>query len=196
MRYDNVGGRVGVGVELNAGRRTPPIRMSIDRLNIVDDLSAAFRFPRTGSIGAGERIPAVLTVRNDSAHTIRFRKRGYSSTGVSMRVISPRRHDGRFYPAEKLLGRSPVGLPSLSDIDFVDDRDAGRRAATIVLPPGEVFTRELPLEEAYDFKAGTQYEVTLWSMFSFYVAEKDGPYAEYNPIRVEATGTGRFEIVP
>ena len=169
-----------------ANKKTEPVELIVEELDVIKKIRATFNFPRSGNILKNEHIPIILTVQNNSEYAIQFPRRGVTDSLVSIRVKrkEPSRDAGFFYPIEKLKG------------SMKNTYNWGRAASVppIVLQPGERFEQELSLEEAYEFWGPGQYEVTFSTALALVVSEKNGKFTAYCPIRLPVIATEYFNV--
>ena len=169
-----------------ANKKTEPVELIVEELDVIKKIKAVFNFRRSGDISKDTQVPIILTVQNNSKHKIQFPRRGVRDAYVSISVKCqepPRRADF-FYPIEKLKGL------------LKNKYNWGRAASVppIILRPGEHFEQELSLEEAYEFWGSGYYEVTFSTVLALRVGEKNGKYAAFCPIRFPVVGTEHFNI--
>jgi len=86
------------------GNRTQQLPLIVEKDEIFNEVSAAFRFESSGLIQAGTSVPVVFSVTNNSPFPIRFPKRGVMMEGISLSVSreKPAYRSDFFYPWEKL----------------------------------------------------------------------------------------------
>jgi len=177
-----------------AKKKTKPVELRVEELDIMNQVIAKFDFRRSGEISKDVRIPVILTVQNNSKYVIQFPKRGVDGANISLRVIrdEPPRHASFFYPVEKLRSSFKEGIPRIS-YDIYDWRIAPR-VPSVVLKPGEHFEQELSLEDAYEFWGSGQYKVTFSTTIDILVGKENGKFAAFCPIRLPVVGTEHFNI--
>ena len=170
-----------------ANKKTEPVELIVEELDVIKKIKATFNFQRSGNISKGEHIPIILTVQNNSKHVIQFPRRGVSDAYVSIRVKrqEPSMESAFFYPIERLKGT------------LKNTYNWGRAVSVppIVLQPGERFEQELSLEKAYELWGPGQYEVTFSTALALVVGEKNGKFATYCPIRLSIVATENFRVI-
>ncbi|MHC4545041.1 MAG: hypothetical protein ACYTDW_11650 [Planctomycetota bacterium] len=169
-----------------ANKKTEPVELIVEELDVIKKIKAAFNFRRSGDISKDNRVPVIMTVQNNSKHKIQFPRRGVSDAYVSISVKCqepPRRADF-FYPIEKLKG------PLKNKYNW------GRAASVppIILRTVEHFEQELSLEDAYEFWGSGHYEVTFSTVLALRVGEENGKFAAFCPIRFPVACTEHFNI--
>jgi hypothetical protein len=171
-----------------AGKKTKPVELVVEKNSILDQLQTEFRFERSGSITMDTSIPVVFSVQNNSEYPIVFPKRGTMGDGIGVAVDrqEPRFGMQSFYPFEKLA--QPGSVPKTYNWDSADSVESVR------LGPGERFEQRFLLEDAYEFDLPGHYEVSFNTLLLVIVGEKDGPFADYCPIRLVAKGEATFEV--
>lgn len=169
-----------------AGEKTPPVKLIVERSDILDQIKAEFRFEREGTVTKATQVPVVLTVQNGSEATIRFPQRGAMMEGVSLRIIcdEPAFHSDFFFPWEK-LSQSNI-MPDTYTWDVASE------VLSVVLRPGEHFEQRFLLEDAYSFDRAGNYEITFGTVLSILAGEKNGQFADLCPIRVPVTASAKF----
>lgn len=177
-----------------AEKKTKPVELRVEELDIMNQVIAKFDFRRSGEISKDVRIPVILTVQNNSKHVIQFPRRGFTSAYVSIRVEQeePARRADFFYPVEKLRG---LLRKDVSGISFdIYNWHIAPRVPSVVLKPGEHFEQELSLEDAYEFWGSGQYKVTFSTTIDILVGKENGKFAAFCPIRLLVVGTEHFNI--
>jgi hypothetical protein len=169
--------------------KTPPVNLNVERNEIADQIKAQFLFPETRSLTPGDQVPVVLSVQNNSRHTIRFAKRGSIEESISLRVVSeePYATSEFFYPREKLDGASTSAPAGYSW------RNASE-VPSVVLRPGEHFEQRLLLNHAYAFEKPGYFQVTFSTVLAVLVGERDGEFRDLCPIRLPAEERARFVV--
>jgi hypothetical protein len=170
------------------GRRTERLPLIVERDEISNQVSAAFRFERSGPIKTGVRVPVIFSVTNDSPFRIRFPQRGVMMEGVSVSVVrdEPTYRSDFFYPWEK-LSQFPLSPDTYT-------WGVAPKLPSITLEPGKRFEQRLSLEDAYRFEQPGNYKVTFSTAVSILVGEQDGPFADLCPIRIVADKTEAFSV--
>jgi len=171
-----------------AGEKTPPVELTVERNEILDQIKAEFRFEREGAIMRGSQVPVVLAVQNDSQAIIRFPQRGAMMEGVSLRIVrkEPAFQTDMFFPWEK-LSHSSV-LPDTYTWDVASD------IPSVVLQPGEHFEQHFLFDDAYSFDRAGEYEIKFGTVLSVLVGDKNGPFADLCPIRLPVTTSAKFVL--
>jgi HEAT repeat protein len=170
-----------------ANKKTEPVELIVEELDVLRKIKATFDFQRAGNISKGEHIPIILTVQNNSKHVIQFPRRGVSDALVSIRVKrqEPSMESGFFYPIERLKGT----------LKNTYNWDRAASVPPIVLGPGERFEQKLWLEKAYELWGPGEYEVTFSTVLALFVGEKNGKFAAYCPIRLSIVTTENFRVI-
>lgn len=170
-----------------AGEKTAPLELVVQQSEIAAQVKAQFRFEREGAIAKSTHVPIVLTVDNSSQTTIRFPQRGAMMEGISLEIVrkEPASHWALFFPWKKLSYTSI--MPDTYSWDCPE-------IPSVTLKPGEHFQQHLLLEDAFSFDRAGDYQVTFATIFSVLVGEKDGPFADFCPIRIPAIGSASFVV--
>ena len=171
-----------------AGEKTPPVELTVERNEILDQIKAEFRFERNGAMTKDTQLPVVLAVQNGSQAIIRFPQRGAMMEGVSLRIVrkEPAFQSDLFFPWEK-LNHSSV-MPDTYT------RDVASEVPAVVLRPGEHFEQRFLLEDAYSFDRAGDYEIQFGTVLSVLVGEKNGRFADLCPIRLPVTARAKFVL--
>src|SRR5260370_15566492 len=166
-----------------SGEKTPPVELTVEQSEILDQIKAEFRFERDGAITKGTRVPVVLAVQNGSQAIIRFPQRGAMMEGVSLKIVrkEPASQSALFFPWEKLSNSSV--MPDTYTWDVASE------VPSVVLQPGEHFEQRFLLENAYAFEQAGEYEVSFGTVLSVLVGEKNGPFGDLCPIRLPVTAS-------
>lgn len=175
-----------------ANKKTKPVELIVQKLDIMKQIVAKFDFRESGEISKDARIPIILTVQNNSAYVIQFPRRGVSDAYISIRVEREEPVHGAdlFYPIDKLIGSLKEDV---SRISFdIYNWDVAAKVPSVILKPGEHFEQELSLEEAYEFWGPGQYKVTFSTTLALLVGKKDGKFAAFCPIRFPVISTEHF----
>jgi hypothetical protein len=186
-----------------AGQRTAPAFISVEDVPILSKIKTNFTFGHSPQAAAPLNIhlptteTVTLTVHNGSNQTLRFPRLGGGITRLV--AVSIRRVDGSyvsdsFYPDEQLSGsKSWVGTIAYDRFTW----DIVREVPTITLQPGKTFRQKLSLQAAFDeakenlpLNSG-EYKVSFATVLQILVGAKDGPWADFSPMRisVEAVAT-------
>lgn len=160
------------------GQRTERLPLTIEKNEISNQVSASFQFEKSGAIQVGTPIPVVFRVKNDSPFPIKFPQRGVMMEGVYVRVArdKPAYRSDLFYPWQK-LSQFPLSPDTYA-------WDVAAKLPSVTLEPGKRFEQRLALEDAYQFEQAGNYEVTFSTVVSILVGDKDGPFADFCPIRI------------
>jgi len=62
----------------------------------------------------------------------------------------------------------------------------------VTVPAGGSADRNLALQSAYAFRDGHEYEVTISTVLTVFVGERDDADAQLFPLRIPVSGTTRF----
>lgn len=175
-----------------ANKKTKPVELIVQKLDIMKQIVPKFDFRESGEISKDARIPIILTVQNNSAYVIQFPRRGVSDAYISIRVEreDPVQRADFFYPIDKLIGSLKEDVSRISFDTY--NWEVAAKVPSVILKPGEHFEQELSLEEAYEFWGPGQYEVTFSTTLALLVGKKDGKFAPFCPIRFPAISTEHF----
>jgi len=170
------------------GERTGPVELIVRDNEVVHQITASFKFAKTGTIGIDTPVPVTLTVSNDSPYTIRFPKRGVMTEGIGVEVRrrEPPSSSGNFYPWEE-LAQSRISFDTYN-------WEAAQEMPSVTLLPGEHFAQTFLLDHAFKFTESGEYSVSFSTAFSVLVGEKDGPLARACPVRLNAEGHADFLV--
>jgi len=171
-----------------AGERTVPVELIVHTNEIIQQIEATFRFQKTGNIPIVSSVPVTFSVTNNSPYTIQFPRRGVMMEGISLSVVrrEPPFRSDLFYPWEEL---------SQSQISFDRfDWDAATKLPSVTLPPGGHFEQDLFVDHAFKFDQLGTYEVTISTVMSTLVGQKDGDFANLCPVRLIAEAKRVFVV--
>jgi hypothetical protein len=170
------------------GESTQRLPLIVEKNEISNQVTASFRFEKSGPIKMGDPIPVVFRVTNDSPFPIRFPQRGVMMEGVSLSVVrdKPAYRSDFFYPWEKLR-QFPLSPDTYT-------WDVAAKLPSITVEPGKRFEQRLTLNDAYEFEQPGNYAVTFSTVVSVPVGDQDGPLADLCPIRVAADKTEVFYV--
>ena len=177
-----------------ANKKTEPVELIVEELDVIKKIKATFDFRRSGDISKDTHVPVILTVQNNSKNQIHFPRRGVSDAYISIRVEreKPARMADFFYPLDKLRDSLKKDV-SKTSFDIYNWNVAAK-VPPIILKPGEHFEQELSLEDAYKFWGPGQYNVTFSTTLALLIGEKNGKFAAFCPIRFPVAGTEHFNI--
>jgi len=170
------------------GNRTQQLPLIVEKDEIFNQVSAAFRFESSGLIQAGTSVPVVFSVTNNSPFPIRFPKRGVMMEGISLSLSreKPAYRSDFFYPWEK-LSQFPLSPDTYT-------WEVAAKLPSITLEPGKRFEQRLLLEDAYHFDQAGDYKVTFSTAVSILVGDQNGPFADLCPIRIIAKKSENFSV--
>jgi hypothetical protein len=172
-----------------AGEKTEPVKMIVEKNDVIDQITAGFHFDRSGMIKMSDPVRVILTVNNNSKSTIRFPQRGAMDEGISVSVRrgEPGLRAEFFYPWEKLS--NPRTMPG-----FTYTWSGASQVPSVVVNPGQHFEQQLSLKDAYSFDRAADYEVTFGTVLSVLVGRENGQFSNLCPIRLLATGSAKFVV--
>jgi hypothetical protein len=171
-----------------SGRQTERVPLIVAADDVLHDIDATFEFEKSGSIIAGDNVPVVLRVTNNSRFPIRFPQRGAMAEGISISVRrdSPAYRSDFFYPWDKLAQSTVIPLTFTWDVADM--------LPSITLSPGGHFEQKLTLEDVYQFEEPGTYSITFATVLSVLLGDKRGPYADFSPLRIVAEDTQTFVV--
>lgn len=181
-------GRYVVSFEF-AGRKTADQAFEIVENPLLRSIEARFVFYDIGSGGIHARA-ASLHVENRTGRVLRYAKLGLYGSEVWLNVKE-------FQPPSTVSVSVPrSALPRASEIPSFsfEKLDWGNRAKwpMIALPDGGSADREIALQSAYSFRDGREYEVTIGTVLTVFVGERDDPDAQLFPLRIPVSASERF----
>ena len=107
------------------------------------------------------------------------------SISLEISLKEPPSHWALFYPWEKLSHTNV--MPDTYSWDSPE-------IPSVTLKPGEHFEQHFLLQDAFSFGRPGDYQVTVATVFSVLVGEKDGAFAGVCPIRIPATGSANLVV--
>jgi len=203
----NIRGGAGLGEEPQPGKyllvfeilgqKTAPVELYVQDFDISSFVEAAFVINNSKKYSIDEKIPFELRVINKSNDVIKFQALGF--IGASLDVFFQDEKGGTAsvpYPHDKLIDdQFKNGDYSLHKDIY--DWEASEFMPTIRLNPGEVYKRDLWLNDVYQFFLPSlgMYKVTLSTVLTILIGDKGGKYNDFCPIRVPVKAVADFEIV-
>jgi len=171
-----------------AGEKTPPVELIVERSDILDQINVELRFDREEIVTKAAQVQVVLKVQNGSESTIRFPHRAAMMEGASLRIVrkEPAFRSDLFFPSEK---------PSQSNL--MPDTytwDVASEATSVLLQPGEHYEHHSLLNGVHSFDRAGDYEITIATVLSVLVGEKNGRFADLCPIRLPVTASAKFVL--
>lgn len=176
-----------------AGRKTEPVELFIEKLDILDGISAEFLFSKSGEIEKPEDVSVTLNVTNNTEYPVRIPFLGMTGTHISVRVDGGEPPSGShfFYPPEK--------FPGYSVKTFVNKYDWHWETLTKVpfftIKPGENFSLKLSLADVYQFNRSGEYEVTFSTTLLLFIGKENGKFAHVCPIRLPVVSAETFTLI-
>ncbi|MGA2588982.1 MAG: hypothetical protein ABSH32_03630 [Bryobacteraceae bacterium] len=184
-----VPGRYVVSFEC-AGQRTGDQTFEIVPNPFSGSIEARWVFFDTKSGGGLHARGAVLHIENKTGRVLRFAKPGLSGSEVflDVRQFQPALSESTFVPQSALLRADEI--PSFS-FDRLEWSDLSSWPMITVPDRGSV-DRSLMLQSAYSFRDGQEYEVTISSVLTLFIGERDDADAQLFPLRIPVSVTARF----
>jgi hypothetical protein len=179
-------GRYVVSFEF-AGQKTADQQFEIVPNSILGSIDARWSFEpaRVNYSGA-----VLLHVENNSGRVLRFAKPGLMGSEVSLhvRTLQTLYSEDTFVPQSAIL--QPDEIPSIS-FDRID-WETQSKWPMITLPAGGSGERKLALRSIYPFRDGQEYEMTISTVLTVFVGERDDSDAQLFPLRIPVSATARF----
>jgi hypothetical protein len=176
-----------------AGQKTSPYSFTVEDIPILKEITGEFMFPSPLLQGSPDA-SVMLTVRNHSSQTIRFPYRGvmFEHVWVGLNKTTGEKWSSFFaVPEPVLLKAAGIERSTIAEDRF--SWTLAGRVPTIVLAPGDIYRLELPLNAVLAGHGGSQpipdseYDVRLSTIVQMLVGQRDGPWADLSPIRLNIT---------
>jgi hypothetical protein len=182
-------GRYVVSFEF-AGQKTADQTFEVIPNPFAGRIEAHWIFVHTKSGGDVHSRGVLLHIENRTGRVLHFGKPGLSGSEVWVHVkqFQPPSSDHTFIPSSALLQADEI--PSFS-LDRLDWRNQSRWPMIAVPIDGSV-DRNLVLDAAYPFRGGQEYEVTLSTVLTVFVGERDDADAQLFPLRIPVSESVRF----
>jgi hypothetical protein len=147
-------------------------------------------FVDTKSGGGIHARSVLLDVENRTGRVLRFAKPGLGGSEVwlHVRTFQPPSFDSTFVSQSALLRADEVPEFSLEKLDWSNQS----RWPMITWPLGESANRAVDLQSAYPFRDDQEYEITISTVLTFFVGERDDSAAELFSLRMPVSATAHF----
>jgi hypothetical protein len=182
-------GRYVVSFEF-AGQRTGDQTFEIVPNPFSRSIVARWVFLDTKSGGDIHERGALLHIENKTDRVLRFAKPGLLGSEVWLLVREPQppSSESTFVPQSALLRADEAPSYSLDRLDWSNQSSW----PMVTVPAGGSVDRNLVLQSAYSFRVGLEYEVTIDTVLTVFVGERDDADAQLFPLRIPVGETARF----
>jgi hypothetical protein len=181
-------GRYVVSFEF-AGQRTADQSFEIVPNRVFSGIGARWLFIDTNSGGIHTR-GASLHLENKSGRVLRVAKPGSMGSEVWLRVktFQPPTSESTFVPRSAMLRADEIPSTFFDKLDW----DNQSKWPMITVPGGGAVDRNLRLQSVYSFRDGQEYEITIGTVLTVFVGERDDSDAQMFPLRIPVSETARF----
>jgi hypothetical protein len=182
-------GRYVVSFEF-AGQQTADQSFEIVPNPFSTRIGAHWIFVDTKSGGSVHARSAFLQVQNQTDRLLRFAKPGLADSEVwlDVKTFQPPSMESTFVPQSALLRTDEIPSFSFDRLEWSNQS----RWPMMSVPPGDSAERMLDLQSAYRFRDGQEYEVTISTVLTAFVGEREDSGAGLFPLRMPVSGTARF----
>ena len=182
-------GRYVVSFEF-AGQRTAEQTFEVIPNPFAQGIEARWIFVDTKSGGEVHSRGVLLHIENKTGRELQFAKPGLSGSEVWLHVkqFQPPYSKSTFIPQSALLQADEVPSFTLDTLDWSNRA----RWPMVIVQDGRSVDRGLAFQSAYPFHDGQEYEVTISTVLTVFVGERDDADAQLFPLRIPTSGTARF----
>jgi hypothetical protein len=173
-----------------AGQRTADESFEVVANPFSSSIRAKWTLVDTNAGGSVHARPALLHVENGTDRALRFAKPGLvgSEVELQVKVLQPPSMQSMFVPESALLRPDEIPSFSLQKVDWSNQS----RWPMITVPPGGSADRIVDLQSAYPFRDEQEYEVTMSTVLTVFVGEREDPDAGFFPLRIPVSETVHF----
>jgi hypothetical protein len=175
-----------------AGQRTADQTFKVVPNPFADSIEAHWIFVETKSGGDVHSRGVFLHVENKTGRVLHFAKPGLTGSEVSLHIkqFQPTSSEYSSVPSSALL--QPDEIPSFSLANDRLEWSNQMRWPMVAVPDGGSADRNLALPSVHSFRDGQEYEVTISTVLTVFVGERDDVDAQLFPLRIPVSGTARF----
>jgi hypothetical protein len=173
-----------------AGQRTSDRPFEIIPNTFSNGIEARWVFFDTESGGSVHMRGVLLHIQNKTGRVLRVAKPGLSGSDVSVKVkaFQPPSSESKFVPQSAMLQADEIPSFSFERLGW----DNQSRWPMITVPAGGFADRRLLLQSAYSFRDGQEYEITLGTVLTVFVGEREDFDAQLFPLRIPVSATARL----
>lgn len=178
------------------GQKTDPVELCIEDLGLSNLAKAEFVINSSKKYAINEKIPFELRVANKSNEVIKFHALGSFGAPLSVFIKDEKGATSAvFYPYDRLID-SQFKDGNYSIVKDIYDWEAAKFVPTIILNPGEVYKKDLWLNDVDQFSSSSPgvYKVTLSAVLEMLIGEKGGKYNDFCPVRLPVKSVVDIEI--
>jgi hypothetical protein len=183
-------GRYVISLEFG-GQETTDQSFEIVKNPFSSRMSAHWIFVDTKSAGGIHARGAFLRVQNRTDRVVRFAKPGLigSEVWLDVKTFQPPSMESMFVSQSALLQANEI--PSYSFEKQLEWSNQSRWPM-ITVPPGDSKDRTVDLQSAYPFHGGQEYEVTISTVLTVFIGEREDSGAGLFPLRMPVSATAHF----
>ena len=173
-----------------AGQRTADQTFEVIPSPFGRGIEASWIFVDTKSGGDVHSRGVLLHMENKTGRVLHFAKPGLSGSEVWLHVkqFQPPYSKSTFVPQSALLRADEVPSFTLDTLQWSNQASW----PMVVVLDGSSVDRGLTFQSAYSFRDGQEYEVTISTVLTIFVGERDDADAELFPLRIPVSGTARI----
>ena len=173
-----------------AGQETADQSFEIVSNPFSSRIGAHWIFVDTRSAGGIRARGAFLRVQNRTDRVVRFAKPGLigSEVWLDVKTYQPPSRDSTFVSQSALLRADEIPTYSFEKLEWSKQS----RWPMITVPPDDSTDRTVDLQSAYPFHGGQEYEVTISTVLTVFVGEREDFGAGLFPLRMPVSATAHF----
>ena len=155
-----------------------------------DKIEARWVFSGSKSGGGVHMRGVFLHLENKTGRVIRIARPGSNAADVWIKVetFDPPSRESKFVPQSAMLQAEEIPSYSFEKLDWANQS----RWPMIAVPSGESADLRLALHSAYSFRDRQEYEITIGSVLTVFVGEREDADAQLFPLRIPVATTARF----
>jgi hypothetical protein len=173
-----------------AGQRTAGQTFEVVPNPFAASIEAHWIFVDTKSGGDVHSRGVFLHIENKTGRVLRFAKPGVLGGEVWLHVkqFQPPSSESMFVSSSALLQGDEIPSFTLDTLGWNNQS----KWPMVTVPDGSSIDRNLALQAVYSFSDGNEYEVTVSTVLTVFVGERDDADAQLFPMRISVSGTARF----
>jgi hypothetical protein len=176
-----------------AGQKTADRPFEIIPNPFSKSIEARWIFTDTKSGGGIHVRGALLHIENKSGRALHVAKPGLlgSEVGLDVKAFQPPSSDSTFVLQSAMLRADEIPSFSFDKLDWNNQS----KWPMITVPDGGSADRHLTLESSYSFRDGQEYEITISTVLTAFVGERDDSDAQLFPLRISGFREGTVPAV-
>jgi hypothetical protein len=173
-----------------AGQKTLDQTFEIVANPLSGGIRAQWILVDTKSGGSIHARSAFLHAENKTGRVLRFAKPGLIGSEVSLQVktLRPPSLESTLVSDSAILRADEIPSFSFQKVEWSNQS----KWPMITVPPGSAADRTVDLQSAYPFRNEQEYEVTISTVLTVFVGEREDPDAALFPMRIPVSTTAHF----